>query len=420
MIAVRAPEAAVVMTRRRPFEVLDAAAVTAAAGLAYLVAADGAPMGRLLRLAAVAAATYLFVRSSHDARLVRAVAALAAGIVATASGAAIAGPHLAKSGFSLLAAAGLVALAGGATLLIAGGAVLVAHLRGWRRAAAALVLTLFAGALLFSVAVAVAATNVPRTEVGSTDPSDLGIAFEDVELHTADGVTLSAWYVPSRNGAAVLLRHGAGSTRSAVLDHAVVLAVHGYGVLLADARGHGRSDGRAMDFGWYGDEDIAAGLDFLQQRSDVDPGRLAVLGLSMGGEEAIGATATDERIRSVVAEGATNRTAEDRTWLSGAYGFRGWVQERVDDVTYAVADLLTDADPPVPLRAAVALASQPVLLITAGDVPDELRGGRVDTFRRPCVRHRLERAGLRPHRGAAHRSRRLGGQGDDVPRGDDR
>jgi pimeloyl-ACP methyl ester carboxylesterase len=158
-----------------------------------------------------------------------------------------------------------------------------------------------------------------------------------------------------------------------VLDHAAVLARHGYGVLLADARGHGRSGGRAMDFGWFGDEDIAAALDFLAARAEVDPTRLAVLGLSMGGEEAIGAAATDARIRAVVAEGATNRTAADGEWLADAFGFRGWLQQRVDEVTEGVTDLLTEADPPVALRTAVARADRPVLLVTAGDVRDELR-----------------------------------------------
>jgi len=91
-------------------------------------------------------------------------------------------------------------------------------------------------------------------------------------------VTLSGWYVPSRNRAAVVLLHGASSTRSNVLDHALVLAGRGYGVLLYDARGHGRSGGRAMELGWYGDRDIAAAVDYLEKRNDVDPPRIAALG----------------------------------------------------------------------------------------------------------------------------------------------
>ena len=121
---------------------------------------------------------------------------------------------------------------------------------------------------------------------------------------TADGVRLSAWHVPSANGAAVVLRHGATSTRSNTLDEMVVLARHGYGVLATDARGHGRSGGVAMDWGWFGDLDSAATVTYLSRRPDVDAHRIAVAGLSLGGEEALGAAAADPRIRAVIAEGS--------------------------------------------------------------------------------------------------------------------
>ena len=54
-----------------------------------------------------------------------------------------------------------------------------------------------------------------------------------------------------------------GETAASVLPQAAVLVRHGFGVLLADARGHGFSAGEAMDFGWYGDRDISAALDYL-------------------------------------------------------------------------------------------------------------------------------------------------------------
>src|SRR5205085_4257994 len=117
----------------------------------------------------------------------------------------------------------------------------------------------------------------------------------------ADGGRLSGWCVPSSNGDAVVLLHGAGSRRSAVLDHAAVLARAGYGVLLFDARGHGKSGGRAMDFGWYGDRDVNGAVQFLTQQRDVGQGRILAVGLSMGGEEAIGAAASNPRICGVVA-----------------------------------------------------------------------------------------------------------------------
>ena len=60
-----------------------------------------------------------------------------------------------------------------------------------------------------------------------------------------------------------------------------------------------------MDFGWYGDEDVAGAVSFLVEQRDVDPERIGAVGMSMGGEEAIGAAAADSRIRGVLACPAT-------------------------------------------------------------------------------------------------------------------
>lgn len=127
-----------------------------------------------------------------------------------------------------------------------------------------------------------------------------------------------------------------------------------------------------MDFGWHGDADIAVGIAFLVGRDEVDENRLAVIGLSMGGEEAIGASGSNQRIRAVVAEGSTARTAADKEWLSDQYGVRGWIQERIESLQYWLTARLTSATPPMALRAAVAQsATTRYLLITAGDVADE-------------------------------------------------
>ena len=146
---------------------------------------------------------------------------------------------------------------------------------------------------------------------------------------------------------------------------------------MVDARGHGRSGGRAMDFGWYGDQDVAAAVSFLIAQPDVDPARIAAIGMSMGGEEAIGAAASDSRIRAVVAEGATNRVTADKAWLSDEFGWRGTVQRGVEWLVYKTADVLTDAGQPISLRdAAAAAAPRPMLLIAAGGVANEAKAGR--------------------------------------------
>ncbi|WP_203935256.1 alpha/beta hydrolase [Virgisporangium ochraceum] len=361
-------------------------AATAAVG--FLTGRDGTPGWQVVRVAltvAVAVAVgYIILRASAP---VRGPATAAAGVVVTAVGAGTGLPHLAKVGWSAVTAAGVLALVCGTALLVGGAVVTVRAAHRWWRLPVALAVALVAVVSLWSGTVAVAATNVPRTAVGPTTPGERGLAYDDVTFPTTDGVRLSGWYLASTNRAAVVLLHGAGSTRSAVLDHAVVLARLGYGVLLFDARGHGRSGGRAMDLGWYGDRDVGAAVSYLRTRLDVDGARIGAVGLSMGGEEVLGAAATDPRIRAVVAEGATNRVAADKAFLSEAYGVRGRVQRGIDALTYAVTDALTAAHPPVTLRAAArAMAPRPVLLVTAGDVPDEGHAARYIQRGNPGVR----------------------------------
>lgn len=292
------------------------------------------------------------------------------GVGAATAGAGLV-PHVAKEGMTPTSVLGVVLVLVGLGLVVLGGRRLLAGFRRPARVGTWVLVVVFLLVVASVVTPAVAVTNVPDTDLGA-GPASRELVHEVVGVTTADGVELAGWYLPSRNGTAVVLRHGAGSTRSNVLDEAVVLARAGYGVLLVDARGHGESGGRAMDLGWYGDADTTAAVRWLRARDDVDGSRVGVVGSSMGGEEAIGAAAADPSIRAVVAEGATARTAADRRWLSDAYGLRGALQEQLDRLRFGLTDLLTDARPPTPLRAAVAEADQTsFLLIAAGEVDGE-------------------------------------------------
>jgi len=248
----------------------------------------------LVRVAAVAgAASVLLYGIWHGGPLRRAVSALIAGCAGTVAGAGIGGGHLAKSVVTLTTVLGLVMLAAGVVLLVAGGAGVVRAVHRWWRLLALPAAYILFQFLLLPLAVAVYATNAPPTTLGSESPARYGLSYEDVSLHARDGVMLSAWYVRSANRAAVVVLHGSGSTRTDVLAQAAVLARHGYGVLLPDARGHGRSQGHAMEFGWYGNRDVDAAVTYLALRPDVDPARIGVLGESMGGEQAL--TRSEER-----------------------------------------------------------------------------------------------------------------------------
>jgi uncharacterized protein len=239
----------------------------------------------------------------------------------------------------------------------------------------ALLLGLALGArtmLIAPVADAIRMTTVPRTSVSRTTPSDLGLAHEDVTFVAEDGTSLSGWYIPSSNGAAVVLAHGSSASRSSVLPDAVVLARHGYGVLVFDARGQGRSSGRAMDLGWYGDSDLRGAVSLLAARDDVDPDRIGIVGISLGGEAAIGTAATDDRVRAVVADGAMYRRLGDWTPHHDEGPAGAWK----DWLMFTTADLLSAARPPIALLEAVeAIVPRRVLLVASG-AGDEIVAAR--------------------------------------------
>jgi hypothetical protein len=345
----------------------------AAEGVAFAVLAglDGSPAWRVARVLLVVAVTALavwFTRRAEGAG--QGAVALLLGIAGTAAGAGIGGAHLAKAGLDTAVVLAAIVLVTGLILLGWGAAALVRAMPGWWRLLAvplALVLLEFA---LLPLTVAVYATNLPPGPLGPATPAAFGLTYRDAVFRTSDGIRLSAWYVPSRNGAAVVLLPGAGSTRTAVLGQAAVLARHGYGALLVDTRGHGLSGGHAMDFGWWGGRDIAAAVSFLTRQPGVRSGRIAVLGESMGGEQALAVAGSDPRIRAVVAEGAEGQQYADHGWRP--HDITGVIDRGMEWVQYTAAGLLSGAPRPMSIPAAIrAAAPRPALIIAAGAVPDE-------------------------------------------------
>jgi uncharacterized protein len=125
-----------------------------------------------------------------------------------------------------------------------------------------------------------------------------GIEFQDVELRTEDGVTLSAWYTPPRNGAVILVAYGYGDKRTE--DFHALFAGQGYGVLAWDFRAHGQSAGEFSSLGYYETLDAKAALDFALTRPEVE--HVGAWGGSMGGVTMIRATARYPEIEALVAD----------------------------------------------------------------------------------------------------------------------
>jgi len=356
--------------RSRPPVVLVVIAVEGAA-LAVLAGLDGSAVWQVARVLVILAVTAGAVWFTGRAgRAGRGAIALLFGIAGTVAGAGVGSAHLAKAGLDPAAVLAVIVLVTGLFLLICGAAALIRATPSWWRLLAipaALALLQF---VLLPLTYAFHATNRPPGALGTGTPARYGLTYQEVAFRTADGVRLSAWYIPARNGAAAVLLPGAGSTRTSVLGQAAVLARHGYGALLVDDRGHGLSGGHAMDFGWWGGRDLGAAVSFLAAQPGIQAGQIAVLGESMGGEQALAAMGADRQIRAVVAEGATGQQYADHGWRP--HDITGVIDRGVDWVQYTAAGLISGAPRPVSIRDGIrAAAARPVLIIAGGAVASE-------------------------------------------------
>ncbi len=125
-----------------------------------------------------------------------------------------------------------------------------------------------------------------------------GIEFQDIELVTQDGIRLSAWYTPPKNGAVILVAHGSGDKRPE--DFFALFASHGYGVIAWDFRAHGKSGGNFTSLGYYETLDAKAALDFVLAQPGVK--HIGAWGGSMGAVTMIRAAAQYPQIEALIAD----------------------------------------------------------------------------------------------------------------------
>jgi hypothetical protein len=259
---------------------------------------------------------------------------------------------------------GLLALASGVALLGLGAVFAWRDTSGrwWRRGAYGLGGLVVTALVVVPVALGYVFTHVSREKVPAPR---LGAAYENVAFETSDGLTLRGWYVPSRNGAAVIAFPG----RKGPQRQARMLIRHGYGVLLFDRRGEGASDGDPNAFGWGGAKDIDAAVAYLRRRADVRDGRIGGIGLSVGGELMLEAAAGNRGLRAVVSEGAGARTLrEEYGSMHGVNKLFGVAQYALRDASVAI---FSGSTPPAHLKTLVPrIAPRPLMLIQAPNSPN--------------------------------------------------
>jgi fermentation-respiration switch protein FrsA (DUF1100 family) len=143
-------------------------------------------------------------------------------------------------------------------------------------------------------------TYRPKIAIAGDPRTELGWGFEDVSFKTADGVKISAWWIPCEatgaavgSGRTVLVCHGLGANKLNQLHVARRFRRMGYNVLTFDFRAHGASGGQFSSFGDLERRDVLAAVRWLKTNRPREARRIVGVGASLGAAALIAAASQE-------------------------------------------------------------------------------------------------------------------------------
>lgn len=241
----------------------------------------------------------------------------------------------------------------------------------WRHGArAAVVVVLFVMLVVpWTLSVLVTTVGTRRDERHRPEtPASFGATYEDVTFTSADGNTLSGWYLPpSGRDTTIVMTHGLFRSRYELLERGVELWRRGHGVLLYDLRRHGRSPAPFATIGYEERHDVAAAVAFARSRTP--DGRVVLFGVSMGAAATLLATAELDGIAAVVAE--SSFLSLEHTFYHHVRRMRAPIYPFGPILLWATAARLGYMPSSFDVRAAVARIDSPILFI-GGTMDDRM------------------------------------------------
>jgi alpha-beta hydrolase superfamily lysophospholipase len=121
----------------------------------------------------------------------------------------------------------------------------------------------------------------PRHEIFAT-PRSLGMDFEEIWLKTGDNVKLHAWFIPAKDAEyTILFCHGNGGSLAHRVETIELYNRMGFNFFIFDYRGYGLSSGKITEHGLFNDADAA--WQYLIREKHIPPGKIIIIGRSLGG-----------------------------------------------------------------------------------------------------------------------------------------
>ncbi len=169
---------------------------------------------------------------------------------------------------------------------------------------------LFTAAIVLLIFLAVCLLlSIPLTKRHSLkefrSPADLGLDFKPVHFPSADGITMSGWWIPAEGSPnTIILLHGFAGSMDPDLKYVPAFIQAGYNVLMFDFRAHGRSHGIRTSLGALEVNDVIGAIHFAKSCNSWSIG---LMGFSMGGRAALLAAAQHPGIQAVISDGGPLR-----------------------------------------------------------------------------------------------------------------
>lgn len=118
------------------------------------------------------------------------------------------------------------------------------------------------------------------------NPKVWGLDYEDINIETADGENINAWWIAGeQNKKTLLFFHGNAGNMSHRRDTLLLFNRLGYNVLIIDYRGYGQSSGSPSESGMQ--MDALAAWQYLLNTKNITPQQIVIYGRSLGGAVAV-------------------------------------------------------------------------------------------------------------------------------------